>query len=76
MYRKSLINPGRCPRCGGKLEFRATIESREKRSDVHVFQCRCGHIDCTTHEDNERPADGRTGALVGGHRPREDQKHN
>ena len=65
MYRKSFINPGRCPRCGGKLEFRATIESREKRSDVHVFQCRCGHIDCTTHEDNERPADGRTGALVG-----------
>ena len=49
MYRP-IINSIPCPRCGGKLEFRATIESREKGPDVHVFQCRCGHINCDIHE--------------------------
>jgi hypothetical protein len=58
MYR-TLINLSRCPRCGGEMEFRATIESREKKSDVRVFQCRCGHIECDTDEDNKRSADGR-----------------
>ena len=55
MYRNALIKPRPCPRCGGKLEFRATVESREKRSDVHVFQCRCGHIDCTTMKTMSGP---------------------
>jgi hypothetical protein len=56
MYR-TLINPSPCPRCGGKMEFRATVESRQSGSDVHVFQCRCGHINCDTLEDNEWSAE-------------------
>ena len=60
MYRNTLINPRPCPRCGGKLEFRATVESREKGSDVHVFQCRCGHIGCakTTSDPQARELAG------------------
>jgi len=53
MYR-TFINPSLCPRCGRKMEFRATVESGEKGSDVDVFQCRCGHIECDAHQDNER----------------------
>ena len=50
-------NPGPCPRCGGKLEFRQTVERREKGDDVHFFQCNgCGHID--TCDNNERSASG------------------
>ena len=43
-------------RCGGKLEFRQTVGSRENRgTDVHFFQCKdCGHID--TRDNNERSA--------------------
>jgi hypothetical protein len=46
-------NPGPCPRCGGKLEFRQTVERREKGDDVRFFQCKgCGHID--TRDNNEQ----------------------
>ena len=58
MYR-TLINRSHCPRCGGKLEFRATVESRDKGSVVHFFRCDgCGHIDSDAHQDNERSAGG------------------
>ena len=50
---RTCTNPGPCPRCGGKLEFRQTVERREKGNDVHFFQCKdCGHID--TRDNNER----------------------
>ena len=48
-------NPGPCRRCGGELEFRQTVERREKGNDVHFFKCKgCGHID--TRDNNERSA--------------------
>ena len=47
-------NPGPCPRCGGKLEFRQTVEKREK-GNVHFFRCEgCGHIDTVTPGENDR----------------------
>jgi hypothetical protein len=50
---RTCTNLGPCPRCGGKLEFRQTVERREKGDDVHFFQCKdCGHID--TRDNNER----------------------
>ena len=34
-----------CPRCGGELEFKDTVESPTTGSPVHFFQCKdCGHI--------------------------------
>ena len=34
-----------CPRCGGKLEFRHTVESHMTGSPVHFFRCEdCGHL--------------------------------
>jgi uncharacterized Zn finger protein len=34
-----------CPRCGGTLEFKNTVESPTTGSPVHFFQCKdCGHI--------------------------------
>jgi len=51
--RPTRTNLGPCPRCGGKLEFRQTVERREKGDDVHFFQCKgCGHIDTRDDRDN------------------------
>ena len=34
-----------CPRCGGKLEFKHTVESLRTGSPVHFFQCKdCDHF--------------------------------
>ena len=34
-----------CPRCGGKLEFKDTVESPATGSLVHFFRCEaCGHV--------------------------------
>jgi len=34
-----------CPRCGGKLEFKNTVESPATGSPVHFFRCDdCGLI--------------------------------
>ena len=38
-------NPGPCPHCGGKLEFKGTIESPITGSPVDFFQCKdCGRV--------------------------------
>ena len=34
-----------CPRCGGKFEFRHTVENPITGSPVHFFKCEdCGHF--------------------------------
>ena len=34
-----------CPQCGGELEWRASVGSLEKRSEIHFFQCKgCDHV--------------------------------
>jgi hypothetical protein len=39
------INPDPCSRCGGKLEFKDTVESPRTGAPIHFFQCKdCGHI--------------------------------
>jgi hypothetical protein len=44
MHRTS-NNPGRCPRCGGKLEFKATVGRCDTGADVDFFQCNgCAYI--------------------------------
>ena len=57
-------NPGPCPRCGGNLEFRQTVEKREKgeKGNVHFFRCEgCGHIDTVTPGENDRSGQPRSG---------------
>ena len=52
---RTLTNPGICPRCLGELEFGATVERREKGSDVYFFRCKdCGLIDTVPLKDNDR----------------------
>jgi uncharacterized Zn finger protein len=34
-----------CPRCGGNLEFRHTVESYRTGAPVDIFRCEdCGHV--------------------------------
>jgi uncharacterized Zn finger protein len=34
-----------CPRCGGKLEFRHTVESHKTGAPVDFFRCKdCGYV--------------------------------
>jgi predicted nucleic acid-binding Zn ribbon protein len=38
-----------CPRCGGKMQFKATVENPTTGSPVHFFRCEdCGHVDCVS----------------------------
>ena len=39
------ICPGRCPRCGGELQFKANVGSLGQDSETYFFQCKeCDHI--------------------------------
>jgi uncharacterized Zn finger protein len=39
-----------CPRCGGELEFRHTVESHRTGALVHFFRCEdCGCINTVEH---------------------------
>ena len=39
-----------CPRCGGKLEFRHTVESHRTGAPVDFFRCEdCGHVHAVEH---------------------------
>ena len=54
-------NLGPCPRCGSKLEFRQTVEKREK-GNVHFFRCEgCGHIETVTPGENDQSGQPRSG---------------
>jgi hypothetical protein len=45
------INPGRCPRCGGELEFKANVGSLGEGSETYFSECSdCDHI----HTVNEK----------------------
>ena len=36
---------GTCPRCGGELQFKQTVESLSTGALVHFFRCEdCGHV--------------------------------
>ena len=36
---------GPCPRCGGKLEIKTTVENPTSGPPVHFFRCKdCGHV--------------------------------
>jgi uncharacterized Zn finger protein len=39
------INPGHCPRCGGKPDLKDTVGSLKTGSPMHFLQCKdCGHV--------------------------------
>ncbi len=43
------ISPS-CPRCGGKLEFRHTVESLRTGAPVDFFRCEdCGNVHTVEH---------------------------
>ena len=44
------INRGPCPRCGGALEFRHTVESHRTGAPVDFFRCKdCGYVHAVEH---------------------------
>jgi hypothetical protein len=50
------ISPGRCPRCGGELQFKANVGSLGKDAETYFFQCKdCDHIH--TVDENRLNAD-------------------
>jgi len=39
------LRSGPCPHCGGKLEWKASVERLEQGLETHFFECNaCGHI--------------------------------
>ena len=40
-----------CPRCGGKLQFRHTVESDRTGAPVDFFRCEdCGYVHAVEHQ--------------------------
>ena len=40
MIQPTGLDPGFCPRCGGELEWKATIDGFDKTSKVHFFNAK------------------------------------